>query len=74
MGEKSVLTIDELEHVRDVNEFFLRPGHTKYYCFWMEEKREAVRVANELRALDYFVSITQGASFHLTVSQKLSLS
>lgn len=71
MAEKSVLTIDELEYVRDVNEFFLRQGHTKYYCFYMPEKREAVRVANELRSLDYFVSVSQNAAaFHLSVSQK----
>lgn len=67
---ESVLTMEELEMVRDVNEYFLRPGHQKYYCFHMPKKREAVRVANELRALDYHVSITQGASFHLSVSQK----
>lgn len=66
----TVLTMEELEMVRDVNEYFLRPGHQKYYCFHMPEKRQAVRVANELRALDYRVSITQGATFHLSVSQK----
>lgn len=66
----TVLTQEELELVRDVNEHFLRNDHKKYYCFHMTEKREAVRVANELRALDYRVSITQGASFHLSVSKK----